>query len=79
MFTPTIDLYMTFKFDKCNFRKTIMCRYSMIRESILNNQVTIHWLTTTEQIANVLAKDGVSLEILLKHSNTNKLPTYNQI
>ena len=56
-----------------------MCRYSMIRESILNNQVTIHWLTTTEQIANVLAKDGVSLEILLKHSNTNKLPTYNQI
>ena len=51
----------------------------MIRESILNNQVTIHWLTTTEQIANVLAKDGVSLEILLKHSNTNKLPTYNQI
>ena len=46
----------------------------MIRENILNNQVNIHWLITTEQIANVLTKDGVCSEILLK-----QLPTYNQI
>ena len=51
----------------------------MIRDNILNNQVTIHWLTTTEQIANVLTKEGVSSEILLKHLNMNKLPKYNQI
>ena len=52
----------------------------MIRENILNNLVTIHWLTTTEQITNALTKDDVSSEIFLKHLNTNKLlPTYNQI
>ena len=51
----------------------------MIRENILNNQVTIHWLTTTQQIADLLTKDVVSSEILLKHINRNKLPTYDQI
>ena len=51
----------------------------MIRGNILNNQVTIHWLTTAEQIANVWTKEGVSSEILLKHLNTNKLPKYNQM
>ena len=52
---------------------------AIIRENILNNQVTIHCLTTTERIANVLTKHGVSSEILLKYLNTNKLPTYDQI
>ena len=52
---------------------------AIIRENILNNQVTIHCLTTTEQIPNVLTKHDVSSQILLKHLNTNKLPTYAQI
>ena len=51
----------------------------MIRDNILNNQVTVHWLTTTEQVANVLTKEGVSSEILLKHLNKYKLSKYNQI
>ena len=78
MFTPTIDLYTTF--HKCSFKKNrLRVDIAMIRDNILNNQVTVHWLTTTEQIANVLTKEGVSSEILLKHLNKYKLSKYNQI
>ena len=59
--------------------KQLRVDIAIIRENILNNQVTIHCLTTTERIANVLTKHGVSSEILLKYLNTNKLPTYDQI
>ena len=45
--------------------KRLRVDIAIIRENNVNNQVTIQWLTTTEQIANVLTKDGVSLEILL--------------
>ena len=59
--------------------KRLSVDIAIIRENILNNQVTIHCLTTTEQIPNVLTKHDVSSKILLKHLNTNKLPTYAQI
>ena len=60
-------------------KKRLRVDIAMIRDNILNNQVTVHWLTTTEQIANVLTKEGVSSEILLKHLNKYKLSKYNQI
>ena len=60
-------------------KKRLRVDIAMIRDNILNNQVTVHWLTTTEQVANVLTKEGVSSEILLKHLNKYKLSKYNQI
>ena len=59
--------------------KRLRVDIAMIQENILDNQATIHWLTTTEQIANVLTKDGVSSEFFFKNLNTNKLPTHDQI
>ena len=86
MFSITIDVYTDNRslYDILNStnavsEKRLRVDIAMIQENILNNQVTINWLTTTEQIANVLTKDGVSSEILLKHLHTNKLLTYDQI
>ena len=40
--------------------KPLCVDIAMIRENILNNQATMHWLTTTEQVTNILIKDGLS-------------------
>ena len=72
-FSIPIDVY-TDNQSLCNIlnstnavsEKRLRVDIAMTRENIVSNQVTIHWLTTTEQIANVLTKCiGVSLEILL--------------
>ena len=86
MFSITIDVYTDNRslYDILNStnavsEKRLRVDIAMIQENILDNQATIHWLTTTEQIANVLTKDGVSSEFLFKNLNTNKLPTHDQI
>ena len=72
-FSIPIDVY-TDNQSLCNIlnstnavsEKRLRVDIAMTRANIVSNQVTIHWLTTTEQIANVLTKCiGVSLEILL--------------
>ena len=80
-FSIPIDVYNDNRslYNILNLTNGLWLDIAMIEENVLNNQVTIHWLITTEQIANVLTKDSVSSEILLKHLNTNKLLTYNQI
>ena len=80
-FSIPIDVYNDNRslYNILNLTNGLWVDIAMIEENVLNNQVTIHWLITTEQIANVLTKDSVSSEILLKHLNTNKLLTYNQI
>ena len=65
MFSILIDVYTNNRslYDILNStnvvsEKQLHVYIAMIQENILNNQVTIHWLTTTEQISNVF---------LLKH------------
>ena len=73
-FSIPIDVYNDNRslYNILNLTNGLWVDIAMIEENVLNNQVTIHWLITTEQIANVLTKDSVSSEILLKHLNTNK-------
>ena len=65
MFSILIDVYTNNRslYDILNSTNVVSEKHlhvyiAMIQENILNNQVTIHWLTTTEQISNVF---------LLKH------------
>ena len=73
-FSIPIDVYNDNRslYNILNLTNGLWVDIAMIEENVLNNQVTIHWLITTEQIANVLTKGSVSSEILLKHLNTNK-------
>ena len=79
VYTNNRSLYNILNLTNAVLEKQLRVDIAIIQKNILNNQVTIHWLTATEQIVNVLTKDSVSSEILLKHLNTNKLPTYDQI
>ena len=73
IYTNNQSLYNILNLTNAVSEKWLRVDIAMIWENILINQVTIHWLTTTEQITNLLTEDGVSSEILLKHLNTNKL------
>ena len=66
VYTDNQSLYNILNSTNTVSEKRLHVDIAIIQEIIVNNQVTIHRLTTTEQIANVLTKCiGVSLEILL--------------
>ena len=90
-FSIPIDVY-TDNQSLCNIlnstnavsEKRLRVDIAMTRENIVSNQVTIHWLTTTEQIANVLTKCIDKMywcffRNFVKHLKMNKLPMYDQI
>ncbi|VDI03502.1 Hypothetical predicted protein [Mytilus galloprovincialis] len=59
------DLYEAVRSKKNVTEKRLRLEISCIKEMIQKGELTVHWIETKEQIANVLTKNGASAQNLL--------------